>query len=181
MLKYASIFMILLGAVLTFESKISAQTDKKCCDFLNKAQWDNVTHIWNEKMFYKRRFYSLFYFPLNMHNNIEQSFRRLDRKGFLKKDGLFLIGNQGFFGGYFYIEITDYEMNMPREYISGKFISRYYQGQSYKEAKLWHEDMKQYLTSHNYPVNEFYTYYATCPECMKKFNMIQAVIFARIE
>lgn len=158
-----------------------ADDSRQCCTLLNEDDWQQKEHIWNNRVFYTQHYNALFYIPLNIGKIISTSYEMLDKKGLLKKDGLILCRNESFWGGEICIEITETCPDLNTVTLSGHFISKFYEGSSYKDSGSWHNDMKQYVDSLGLHALEYCSYYATCPDCKKKFGKVQTVIFAKIE
>jgi len=152
---------------------------KICCPKLEKKDWDRKTHTWKEKVFYKEHYRSIFYIPIGFGGIMGRAIPMLTEKGIFEENGLILCRNEGMWGGDAYIELKRGEPSLNTEAISGKFFGMYFEG-GYKETGKHMQELMEYCRKNGMDVKEVLSYYATCPECIKKYGTAQTVLFARI-
>ena len=154
---------------------------KTCiCPKLDKRDWDRKMHAWKEKVFYKEHYSSLFYIPLGFGEIMERAIPMLMEKGLFEENGLILCRNEGMWGGDAYIELKKDAPSINTQRISGNFFSMYFEG-SYKETGKQMQALREHCKKNGMDVKEVLSYYATCPECIKKYGKTQTVLFARID
>ena len=151
-----------------------------CCPRLDKANWDKKEHEWKNKLFYTKHYRSFFYIPTGFGKIMKNTLPILKDKGFFKgESSMILCRNEGMWGGDCCIEVSKKEAGMPIDTLSGKFFSMYFEG-NYKDVGKFYKVMKKYCEEKGYDVTEFMSYYATCPDCMKKYGTAQIILFARL-
>ena len=160
---------------------IMAKKGKVCCPRLKKRDWEKRTWKWDDKKFYKKHYFSIFHMPINLGSVLTKSCEMLSQKRLLPRgDPIMLCRNENFWGGDIYIEVVRDSKSVPLEGISGKFITKLFEGQ-YKEARMWLMAMNAWCKAKGYDVEEIMAFYGTCPKCTKKYGSAQTVLFAKIE
>ena len=79
-----------------------------------------------------------------------------------------------------YLHVTKQVNGLDNTTISGKFLSKVYEG-SFKDAKSWYLDMKDYTKRKTgKEPKKIYCYYTTCPKCVKKYGKNYVVLLAQV-
>jgi hypothetical protein len=153
----------------------------ECCVWVDKAKWDKKEHVWKDKPFYVKHYRSLFYMPIGMGKAVNTSMPMLKKRGlFAGKEALFMCRNEGMWGGDLYLELSKKAADLPVETISGKLFSMYFETKSYKDVGKFMKEIKAYCKGKGWKPLEYMSYYATCPDCAKKFGKMQIILFARL-
>jgi len=150
--------------------------EEKCCELINKKDWDKKTIKWKNKLFVKKHYLAFFYMPLGLDKALGKLMEGLDKKDNIAKEApIMLWRNEGMFGGDIYIAVKKKDPDYDNETISGTFTTRFYEGKSYTEAGGWVKKFKADVKD----TKEIISFYALCPGCAKKFGKVQAVLFGR--
>lgn len=156
--------------------------DKICCKEFNPESWDGREHVWNEKLFVKDYVRQIFHIPLNMGAVLTRMTEKIESEDAKVKDEDFLIlaYDPSPWKSEIYINVSKEIRNMENVKLSGRYISKVYDG-PYKDVPKWMDDFKKYLENQQHKMVKFYLYYTTCPKCAKKYGHNYVVAFAQIE
>ena len=69
--------------------------------------------------------------------------------------------------------------NMENTTLSGKFLSKVYEG-PYKDTGKWCKDFEEYAKGKRVSISKWYMWYTTCPKCAKKYGKNYVVILAQV-
>lgn len=150
-----------------------------CCPKLKPGDWDKKISDWNDKPFYKTKYFSFFRIPITYNSAVKKAMAKLKSKNLVKDPMLMLAGEESMFYSTLLIEISKDDRTLPVKKISGTFISMYFEG-SYRDTPKWVREVVEYCMAKGRQTKELYFFYATCPKCVKKYGSAQTVIFARV-
>ncbi len=155
--------------------------NNECCPKFDPTPWNEKEHIWNEKLFVKDNVKQIFHMPLNMGQVVTRMWKKINDSGASPetKDFLMLAYDPSPWNCELYISVTKEVPDMENVKLSGKFVSKVYDGQ-YNEIPKWIADFEKYLEGKNLKPLKYYFYYTTCPKCAKKYGHNYVVAFAQI-
>jgi len=146
---------------------------------LNPLEWDRKEIIWRDKTFYKTHFLAFFHVPLNIGGKIVEGFARIKETG-LTAENMILVKNDNLFGADLLIPIAHKSDIFKTELITGKFLTRLFEGH-YGDMRAWLKETKKYCAEKGFSAQEFIFWYATCPKCAKKYgDKVQVVVLAKV-
>ena len=150
-----------------------------CCRILAAAEWDKKEIIWRDKPFYESRYRAFFHVPVNIGKKIAEGMKKISEAG-LAAESMVLVKNEGLFGADILIPIAKKTNIFETELITGKFLTRIFEGH-YGDMRRWIKETKKYCREKGFSPKEFIFWYAICPKCAKKYgDKVQVVVFARI-
>jgi len=166
------------------ENQNKTETQKKiCCPIFNPEKYDNKVHNWNKKSFLKESIFTIFHMPIpwTINKKIKSLCNQAKNNNIEYKleDTLILFEDTSAFKSNIYLSTTN---SIPTENnieISGKFLSKVYDG-PYKDTPKFIIQMNEYLKEQNKTAKKYYIHYAYCPKCSKKYSHNYMVLFAEI-
>lgn len=155
--------------------------EDKCCELMEKKDWEGKTFTWKDRLFVKKKYFSIFYMPLNIDGVLKKLMADLDAKKLMPKEHpIMLFRNEGFFGGEVLVAIKKNDPKYDVVSLSGKYYTKFYEGKSYGEVGKWYKDFSKAAKQNELEVTQMMTEYALCPGCQKKFGKMQAVLFGKL-
>lgn len=160
--------------------------DKKneCCPKFNPKLWDGKTHFWKDKRFIKETIPQFFHipFPPMVSNMVQRQWKKAQDADAAPeiKDFLWLAYDPSPWKGEHYIHVTKKVPNAKNVKLTGKFISKVFDG-PYNAVPKWVKEMDTYLEKKDEKLLKYYFYYTTCPKCAKKYGHNYVVAFAQVE
>lgn len=139
--------------------------EAECCPKFDPKPWDGKSFEWKNKKFVKDKVFCLFYIPLNFGQVMAKLMGKVD-------NGAMCLSDQtSMWSMDVYIEVNQEIEGMNNVTLSGKYISKVYEGE-FKDVGKWMTDFKK-----NNKVEKVYMWYTTCPACAKKWgkNYVVAV------
>ena len=156
------------------------EQEKECCPKFNPAPWDGAEFEWNNKKFIKDKVFTLFYMPINFGGVMTRSVKKLNDAGTDILDGITLSDHTSKWNMNIYLA-TDRDIpNAENTTLSGKYISKVYEG-SYKNMATWENDFKEYIKTKGKELNKTYMWYTTCPKCARKYGKNYVVFIGEIK
>jgi len=154
---------------------------EKCCPRLDKGEWDKKEFVWKEKPFYRTKYRSAFYIPLNLGGVVKKAMDEISGRDLIPEQVMMLSREESMFSSTLLVSIKEDAGadDLPTEKLSGKYLAMLFEG-SYKETGNWVKEMENYLKEKGERVGELLFWYVTCPKCVKKYESAQTVIFAKI-
>jgi hypothetical protein len=153
---------------------------RECCKRLTPAEWDKKEIVWRDKPFYKSRYRAFLHVPINIGKKIAEGMKMIGEAG-LTSEPMMLSRNDTMWGAEILIPISGRTGRFRTELITGRFLTRLFEGH-YADMKKWIKETKKYCESRGYKAREFIFWYATCPKCAKKNeDKVQVVVFAKVE
>jgi len=157
----------------------NAEKTYECCVPADKRKYENKLWNWKNRLFFKANIAQLFHMPSGMDRIMSNDYPRLLNSGNVAEN-IWLIREKNAFSAELLIPIKRKEGKISTTIISGRFVSKLFQGKSYKQTNEWVKDMLYYCETKEYDVKKLLFFYPLCPKCVKKYKAVQAVIFAQI-
>lgn len=163
---------------------MNTKDKNQCCSKFNPELWDEKNHSWKDKLFIKDTIPQLFHmpFPPMIGKMIQKQWKKAQAAGAAPKikDFLWLSYDPSPWKSEHYISVTKNVPNAENVRLSGKFISKVFDG-PYNAAPKWIKEMDRYLAKKEKQSKKYYFYFTTCPKCAKKYGHNYVVIFAQVE
>ncbi len=150
-----------------------------CCPKFNPSPWDNKIIEWNNKRFIKGRVSTIFYMPINFGSKIVELIKKVNDSGAIFQDAMCLSDHASKWSMDIYVAVDKEIPKADNVIISGKFLSKVYEGK-FTETDKWCEDFKKCATDKGLSIKRWYMWYTTCPKCAKKYGKNYVVIFGEI-
>jgi len=162
--------------------------EQECCPRFNSKKWDKKTFIWRNKKFIKETIPTFFHIPFppmigsriaKMCKLIEKSKAKFQKK----EDVLVLFRDTSAFKSEIYISVIGKILNANNVNISGKFMTKTFDGE-YNAVPKFVKHMNKYLKEKGKKIpkhSDYYIHYAYCPKCAKKYGHNAMILFARIK
>jgi hypothetical protein len=93
---------------------------------------------------------------------------------------LMLTDENSLWGSDIYIDVKKDVPGAQMAKISGKFLTKVFEG-PYSKAGEWAKEMEKYVASKGRECKKLYFSYTTCPKCAKAYGKNYVVLFAQIE
>lgn len=154
-------------------------SEEVCCPKINPETWDNKEFTWENKKFIKGSVFTMMYVPMNFGGVITKMMKQVDAAGRKLDSNLCLSDHTSKWNMNIYLAVDDDVPGADNVTLSGKFISKVYEG-DFKDTAKWSEDFKAYAKSKNYQIKKWYMWYTTCPKCAKKYGKNYTVIIAQV-
>ncbi|MDI6778317.1 MAG: hypothetical protein QMD77_03935 [Patescibacteria group bacterium] len=153
--------------------------EKECCERLDPAEWDQKEIIWRDKPFLKDHYWSFLHVPIDFGKKIVRGLQEIKEAG-LASEQMVLSKCDGLWGGEMLIPISKKTDRFETELITGKFLTRLFEGH-YGDMRKWIKETEKYCEEKRFKAKEFIFFYATCPKCAKKYgDQAQVVVFGRV-
>ncbi len=154
-------------------------TNGECCPEFKPEAWDGKEITWDNKKFVTDRVRSLFHIPLNFGAVMKRNMALIEAAEAKSSEMIVLSDENSLWGADIYIGITNDVPNAKTSTISGKFLSKVFEG-PYKNMSQWIKEMKEYTSSKGSDLKKLYFYYTTCPKCAKKYGKNYVVLLAQV-
>lgn len=154
--------------------------DTGCCAPFDPTPWDGKTFVWKNKRFVKASVFTFFYMPLNFGRVITKLFKKVVAAKAVAKSNLCLSDHTSKWNMDIYVEVTKEVPGAENVLLSGKFMSKVYEG-DYKDTEKWCKDFEKWVWSKKYKIKKWYMWYTTCPKCAKAYGKNYTVIMAEIK
>jgi hypothetical protein len=151
-----------------------------CCAGADREKWDRREFVWEEKPFLKDHIRAFLHIPLNYGAVISRDNEAIETAEAYPEEPIWLTDEVSPWGSDIYVAVDRDVPNQEIVEISGKFLTRYFEG-PYKNIGDWIKETKAYAREEGYEPEKLYFYYATCPKCAKKLGANQVVAFAKVE
>jgi len=153
---------------------------EECCPKFNPKPWDGKTFDWKNKKFVKDRVFTLFFMPINFGGVMKRLNEKAETANAKIPDWLCLSDHTSKFNMDVYLAVDKEIPNAENVTLSGKFLSKVYEGQ-FNETGKWCNDFKEYAKSKKLEIKKWYMWYTTCPKCAKKYGKNYVVIIAEVD
>jgi hypothetical protein len=127
----------------------------------------------------KDRVRSFFHIPLNFGGVMKRNLAAIESAGAKPESMVILSDENSLWGADVYIEVTKDIPGANMATISGKFLSKVFEG-PYRNVPRWMESMKSFVQSKQKRLEKLYVFYTTCPRCAKKYGKNYVVLLARV-
>ncbi|MBI2968532.1 MAG: hypothetical protein HYY40_12080 [Bacteroidetes bacterium] len=158
---------------------MNAPTETSCCPRFNPEYWDGKEINWSNKLFVKDQVKCLLHIPLNFSKVVVRNMKKLEDSGTKNPDYIMLSDEMSAWKSNLLIAVDKEVPGAQTEKISGKFISKAFEGH-YSNAGKWAREMKQFINGKGLNANKLYFWYTTCPKCAKAYGKNYTVIFAQV-
>ncbi len=157
-----------------------AQHQPECCPKFDPAPWDEKHHEWHGKKFIEDKVFTLFYMPINFGQVMTRMMKKVDAAGARTPEYLCLSEHTSPWNMDIFLAVDKDIPHTKHATISGKFISKVYEGQ-FKDTGKWMKDFDQYVKNKKLELKKMYMWYTTCPKCAKKYGKNYVVILGEIK
>ena len=159
--------------------KLYEQSETGCCPRFNPKPWDEKEITWQDKLFLKDHVRSFLHIPLNFGRVMVKNMERIKQAGAFTPQPLMLSHEESLWGADIYIATSKEVPGAEMERISGTFLTKVFEG-PYKNAGRWENEMKAYVQSKGKEIRKMYSFYTTCPKCVKVYGQNYIVILAMV-
>ena len=156
-----------------------AEEETGCCPKFDPLPWDKREFEFRDKLFVKDRVMSIFHIPLNFGGVMTKNMDLIKKVGAQAKNPMVLSDENSMWGSDVYIAADKEVPGAKMEKITGKFISRVFEG-NYREMGSWAKEMEGYLRIKKKKAEKMYFWYTTCPKCAKAYGKNYVVIVAKV-
>jgi effector-binding domain-containing protein len=153
---------------------------KECCPRFEPEPWDGIVLEWENKRFMKERVCTFFYMPLNFGGVMKKVSKKLEREGVSLTNGMCLSEHTSKWNMNVYLDVERIIPNSENVLISGKYLSKVYEG-DFKETGKWCKDFEEYAKTRSLEIDKLYMWYTTCPKCARKYGKNYVVILGQIK
>jgi len=157
--------------------------NQQCCPPIDVTQWQDKTHIWEQKLFLYGHTRQFLHLPLpgSVNRTIARLWDKANSSGAIPPNGefLLLVADKNAWLSEYYMTITDPVEGMQNVRISGTFYSRVYEGPFYRIPHFIRE-MDLHFAREGKLAKRYYVYAAACENCEKKNGDQFKVLFAEI-
>lgn len=147
------------------------------CVLLSSEEWDEKELHWQNKPFLAAKYKEFMHIPLNYGRVLSRAYDQIEKAGG-QYERFALSGEEKVFSSSLMIPLKERVSGLDIVNISGTFLTKLFEGQSYAEAGKWTREMINYVRGKEKEVKKLWFWYATCPRCAKELKKIQTVIFA---
>lgn len=159
--------------------KLYEKSETGCCLRFDPKPWDKKVVIFKDKLFIKDTVNCFFHIPLNFGKAMVRNMEKIKEADALAVKPILLCDNTSLWSTDIYIAVKKKVPNANMVKISGKFMSKVYEG-SFNNIGKWIKDMKEYVKSEGIQLKKLYLFYTTCPKCAKFYGKNYVVILAKI-
>lgn len=152
--------------------------EAECCPKFNPKPWDGKIFEWKNKKFVKGSVLTLFYMPVNFGGVITGLNKKVEKAGAKIPDWLCLSDHTSMWNMDLYLAVDKEVPGAENTTISGKFLSRAYEG-PFGDTGKWAKDFAEYAKGKGIKTGKMYMWYTTCPGCAKKYGKNYVVIVAQ--
>jgi hypothetical protein len=152
----------------------------QCCPKFNPELWDEKIFEWNNKNFVKDKVFTLFYIPINFGMIMKRLDKKIRQAGATTPDWMSLSDHTSKWNMNIYVAVDKEIPDMENITISGKFVSKVYEG-DFKETGKWCDDFQSYVKNKDLEIEKMYMWYTTCPKCAKRYGKNYVVIISQIK
>lgn len=162
---------------------MDTKNEQQCCPEFNPLPWDNISHVWNDKLFIKDYVPQILHIPLP--GTINKVMTRMWEKAQKAeaspdaKDFLCLAYDPSPWKSEFYMFVTKEVPGAENVKLSGTFLSKVFDG-PYSAVPKFIKEMDKHVAAKDKKVKKYYFYFTTCPKCAKKHGHNYIVAFAEI-
>lgn len=152
----------------------------ECCPKFNPEPWDEKSHEWHEKKFIKDKVFTIFHMPVNFGSVITRMMKKVDQAGATSPDNLCLSDHTSLWSMDIYVAVDKHIPEAENTTMSGKFMSRVYEG-PFSETANWIKDFMHFLKGKKLRLQKTLMWYTTCPKCARKYGKNYVVIVGKLK
>lgn len=160
--------------------KLYEKSETGCCPRFKPEPWNEKEVVWKNKLFLKDHVISFLHIPLNFGKVIVKNMERIQEAGALSPEPIMLSDEKSLWGADIYIAVSKNVPGASMERISGRFLSKVFEG-PYKEIGKWVNEMKDFVKRKGKEMRKLYFFYTTCPACAKYYGKNYIVLLAEVE
>ena len=149
-----------------------------CCKPFQPKPWDKKEKTWKNKLFVKDHVTSFLHIPLNMDKVMIKNVKMIEAAKAFPKNPV-MLSDESLWGSDIYIEVTKNIPEAKMEKISGKFLTKVFEG-PYQNAGKWAKEMEKFVESRKKKMKKLYFFYTTCPSCAKAYGKNYVVLVAEV-
>ena len=154
-----------------------------CCPLFHPEQWNNVRHIWKEKLFLKDSVPEILHIPLpgTYAKAIARMWKKAEAAGAAPdpKDFLLLAHGPSAFKAELYMSVTKEIPGAEVVKLTGDFFSKVYEA-SYSDVPKCLRETDTYLAANAMASKKYYIDFPYCPKCAKKYGCNYVVVLAEV-
>lgn len=158
----------------------TTNSETGCCPKFNPEPFDNKIFEWNQKPFVKGSVKTFFFMPLNFGKVMTKLVTQIEASGATMPDGMGLSDHTSNWNMDIYVAVDKEIAGMDNVKLSGKFLSRVYEG-NYNKTGVWCEDFKKAAGQQGLSIKKWYMWYNYCPKCAKHYGKNYVTIICEIE
>lgn len=159
--------------------KLYENSETGCCPRFNPEPWDGKEIVWKDKLFVKDHVMSIFHIPINFGKVIVKNMEKIKAADALTPEPLMLSDENSMWGSDIYINVSAEVPDSKMETISGRFLSKVFEG-SYQNMGKWINEMNEYVKSKNNTTKKLYFFYTMCPKCANHYGKSYTVLLAQV-
>lgn len=157
----------------------------ECCPRFSPEKWDKKRHEWKDKPFIMESIPTFLHIPFppmigkkaGKMTCLKEEAKMTEAN---KEDALFLFRDPSAFRSELYLSTTGAVPQANNVAISGKFVSRVFDG-NYNAIPKFMKQMDTWLSTEGMKARDYYVHYAYCPKCAKKFGANYMILFAKVD
>jgi len=151
-----------------------------CCLKFNPKPWEGKMFTWKNKRFIKDNVFTLFYMPINFGSVITKMIKKVENAKARTPDDVCLSDHTSMFNMNLYVAVNKEIPNAKNTTLSGKFMSKVYEG-PFKNTGKWMADFTKYAKAKKHDIKRMFMWYTTCPKCAKKYGKNYVVVIGKIQ
>ncbi len=151
-----------------------------CCPRFRPGPWDGKVFTWKNKKFIKDKVFTIFYMPLTFGGAMKRFLEQVQASNAKMPGGICLSDHTSMWNMDLYLAVDRKIKNAKNVTISGKFLSKVYEG-PYSHTGKWFKDFEAYAKKRKQKIKKRYVWYTTCPICAKKYGKNYVVIVAEVK
>ncbi len=159
--------------------KLYEDSETGCCQRFDPKPWEDKEIVWKDKLFVKDHVTSIFHIPLNFGQVIVRNMGRIKGANALPEKALMLSDENSLFGSDVYINVSKNVPGARMEKVSGRFLTKVFEGQ-YQDMGKWIAEMQKHVKAKGRTMKKMYFFYTTCPACAKYYGRNYVVILAQV-
>lgn len=159
--------------------KLYKDSETGCCPRFNPKPWEDKEITWKDELFLRDRVRCIFHIPIGMDKMMLRNMEMITKADALPEEPLMLSDEGSMWGSNVFIKVSKEVPGAKMERISGKFLSRVYEG-PYQDAGKWAKEMKEYVEGKGKKIKKMYFCYTTCPACAKYYGKNYVILLAQV-
>lgn len=156
------------------------EKETMCCPKFDPTPWDGKTFEWKDKPFVKGKVFTILYMPIGFGEMMKKLDEKVRATGATSKDFMCLSDHTSMWNMNVYLAVDKDVEGLETKKISGKFVSKVYEGE-FKDTGKWMADFAKYVADQKLKLVRPYMWYTTCPKCAKVYGKNYVVIIGRVE
>jgi len=152
--------------------------ETNCCPRFHPEGWDGQELHFKEKPFVRASTVSLFHVPLNMSSVFSRTYEAI-RAAHAEGGGFLVMSHdESPWHAEHLFAFSGPVEGADMVYISGDFLTKVFEG-GFSNARLWVDEMKQYVEQKGKTVETISFFYTTCPKCAQHYGKNYVVGLAK--